>query len=42
MGIIMASEKIDKITTMYNVLQSLSVSDLEDSLEHNIHCIQAI
>ena len=30
----------DEITARYNMLQSLSVSDLEDSLEHNIHCTQ--
>ena len=40
----MASEKIDEITARYSVLQSLSTSDLEDSLEHNIchtHAMQA-
>ena len=38
----MASEKIGEITARYNVLQSLSVSDLEDSLECNICCTQAM
>ena len=38
----MAAERIDDITTRYSMLQSLSVSDLEDSLEHNIHCTQAL
>ena len=33
----MASEKIDGIIARHSVLQSLSASDLEDSLERNIH-----
>ena len=32
----MASEQIDEISTRYSVLQSLSTSNLEDSLEMNI------
>ena len=40
--IIMASEKIDEITVKYSVFQSLSASDLNDSLEHNICCTQAM
>ena len=35
-GTVMASEKIAEITARYSVLQYLSASDLEDSLEHNI------
>ena len=38
----MASEKIDEITTRYSMLQSLSVSDLADSLEQNICHTQAM
>ena len=38
--IIMASEEIDEITARYSVLQSLSASDLQGSLECNIHCTQ--
>ena len=38
----MASKQIDNITTSYSMLQSLSVSDLEDSLEQNIHHTQAM
>ena len=29
----MASENVDKITTKYSMLQSLSASDLDDGLE---------
>ena len=36
----MAAERIDAITARYSVLQSLSASDLEDSLEHIICCTQ--
>ena len=38
----MASEKIDEITARHSMLQSLSASDLEDSLKRNIYCIQAM
>ena len=38
----MASGKIDEITARYSMLQSLSVSDLEDSLEHNIYHFQVM
>ena len=38
----MASEEIDNITARYSVLQSLSASDLEDSLDRNICQTQAI
>ena len=38
----MTSDKIDEITTMYSMLQSLSVSGLEDSLEPNICRTQAM
>ena len=37
----MVSEEIDNITVRYSVLQSLSVSDLKDSLDRNIHHTQA-
>ena len=33
----MASEKIDETTARHRMLESLSASDLEDSLERNIH-----
>ena len=36
----MASEKMDGIIARNSLLQSLSVSDLEDSLERNICCTQ--
>ena len=39
---IIASENIDDITVRYSVLQSLSTSDLEDSLAWNIHHTQAM
>ena len=32
----MATEEIDNITARYSVFQSLSASDLEDSLDQNI------
>ena len=38
----MASEKIDNITARYSILQSLSMNDMEDSLDRNIHCTQAM
>ena len=38
----MASEEIDNIMARYSVLQSLSRSDLEDSLDRNIHQTQAM
>ena len=38
----MASDKIDDITAMYTVLQSMSAGDLEDTLEQNICCTQAM
>ena len=38
----MASEKIDDIIARHSILQSLSTSDLEDSLERNIYCTQAM
>ena len=37
-----ASEKIGEITAKYSMLLSLSVSNMEDSLEQNIHHIQAM
>ena len=40
--IVMAAGRIDDITTRYSVLQSLSRSDLEYSMEHNIHHTQAM
>ena len=33
MSLIITSEKIDEVTARYSVFQSLSVSDLADSLE---------
>ena len=38
----MASEQIDNITARYSVLQSLSASNLEDSLDRNICQTQAM
>ena len=38
----MASEDIDNITVRYSMLHSLSASDLEDSLDQNICCTQAM
>ena len=38
----MATEEVDNITARYSVLQSLSTSDLEDSLDRNIHRTQAM
>ena len=38
----MASEEINNIMARYSVLQSLSTSDLKDSLVRNIHCTQAM
>ena len=38
----MASEEIDNITARYSVLQSLSMSSLEDSLDRNICHTQAM
>ena len=38
----MASEKIDKTIARQSMLQSLSANDLEDSLERNICCTQAM
>ena len=38
----MASEELDNITARYSMLQSLSVSGLEDSLDQNIHHTQAM
>ena len=38
----MASEKIDKIIARHSMLQSLSASDLEDSLQRNIYHTQAM
>ena len=37
----MASEKRDEINALYSMLQSLSTSDLEESLKHHICCTQA-
>ena len=37
----MASEKIDEIIARHGLLQSLSTSNLEDSLERNICLTQA-
>ena len=38
----MATEEIDNITVRYGVLQSLSASNLEDSLDQNIYWTQAM
>ena len=38
----MAAERIDDITARYSMPQSLSASDLEDSLECYICCTQAM
>ena len=38
----MASEEIDTIRARYSILHSLSMSDLEDSLDQNIHHTQAM
>ena len=38
----MASEQIDNIRARYSVLHSLSVSNLEDSLDQNICHTQAM
>ena len=38
----MATEEVDNITTRLSVLQSLSISDLEDSLDRNICQTQAM
>ena len=38
----MAADEIDNITARFSVLQSLSVSDLEDSLDRNICRTQAM
>ena len=38
----MASEKMDEIIARHSILQSLSPSDLEDSLERNICHTQAM
>ena len=38
----MASEEIDNIRARYSMLHSLSTSDLEDSLDQNIHHTQAM
>ena len=38
----MASKYIDEITAQCSMLQSLSVSNIEDSLEQKIYCTQAI
>ena len=38
----MASEEIDNITARYSVLRSLSASNLEDTLDRNIHQIQTM
>ena len=38
----MASEEIDNVTVRYSLLQSISAGDLEDSLDQNIHCTQAM
>ena len=38
----MAAEEVENITVRFSVLQSLSTSDLEDSLDRNIHQTQAM
>ena len=38
----MAADEIDNITVRFSMLQSLSTSDLEDSLNRNIHQTQAM
>ena len=38
----MAADEIDNITARFSVLQSLSMSDLEDSLGRNICWTQAM
>ena len=38
----MAAEEVDNITVRFSMLQSLSASDLEDSLDGNIHQTQAM
>ena len=38
----MATEEVDNIMVRFSVLQSLSASDLEDSLDRNIHQTQAM
>ena len=38
----MGAERIDDISARYSMLQSLSMGDLEDSLEHDISCNQAM
>ena len=38
----MASKEIDNIRARYSVPQSPSMSDLEDSLDRNIHCTQVM
>ena len=38
----MAADEIDNITARFSVLQSLSTSDLEDSLDRNIYRTQAM
>ena len=38
----MAAEEADNITVRFSVLQSLSASDLEDSLDRNISWTQAM
>ena len=38
----MAADEIDNMTVRFSVLQSLSMSDLEDSLDRNIYQTQAM
>ena len=38
----MAADEIDNISVRFSVLQFLSVSDLEDSLDRNIHRTQVM
>ena len=38
----MVAEEVDNIMARFSVLQSLSASDLEDSLDRNIHWTQAM
>ena len=42
MKLIMAPEEIDNIRARCNVLHSLSASNLEDSLDQNVCCSQAM
>ena len=38
----MAAEEVKNIMVRFSMLQSLSMSDLEDSLDRNIHQTQAM